>query len=111
MRYLVISDVHANLEALSAVLDASARDWDQVLVLGDLVGYGADPNAVIERVRALPVAATVRGNHDKVAAGLASVDSFNHVARQAIVWTAAVLTPTTCSGWRRCRKDRCRSTR
>ena len=93
MRYLVISDVHANLEALSAVLDASARDWDQVLVLGDLVGYGADPNAVIERVRALPVAAMVRGNHDKVAAGLASVDSFNHVARQAIVWTAAVLTP------------------
>ena len=93
MRYLVLSDVHANLEALSAVLDASAGEWEQVLVLGDLVGYGADPNAVIDRVRALPVAAMVRGNHDKVAAGLASVDSFNHVARLAIEWTTAVLTP------------------
>ena len=93
MRYLVLSDVHANLEALSAVLDAAEGEWDQALVLGDLVGYGADPNAVIDRVRALPVAAMVRGNHDKVAAGLAPVDSFNHVARQAIEWTAGVLTP------------------
>ncbi|HET9271657.1 MAG TPA: metallophosphoesterase family protein [Vicinamibacterales bacterium] len=93
MRYLVLSDVHANLEALAAVLDAAKREWDQALVLGDLVGYGADPNAVIDRVRALPVAAMVRGNHDKVAAGLAPVDSFNHVARQAIEWTAEALTP------------------
>jgi diadenosine tetraphosphatase ApaH/serine/threonine PP2A family protein phosphatase len=93
MRYLVLSDVHANLEALTAVLDAAAGDWDQALVLGDLVGYGADPNAVIDRVRELPVAAMVRGNHDKVAAGLAPTDSFNHVARQAIEWTAAALTP------------------
>jgi diadenosine tetraphosphatase ApaH/serine/threonine PP2A family protein phosphatase len=93
MRYLVLSDVHANLEALTAVLDAAAGDWDQALVLGDLVGYGADPNAVIDRVRELPIAAMVRGNHDKVAAGLAPTDSFNHVARQAIEWTAAALTP------------------
>jgi len=92
MRYLVLSDVHANLEALEAVLDAADGAWDQALVLGDLVGYGADPNAVIERVRALPVGAIVRGNHDKVAAGLASVDSFNQVARQAIEWTARALT-------------------
>jgi diadenosine tetraphosphatase ApaH/serine/threonine PP2A family protein phosphatase len=93
MRYLVLSDVHANLEALSAVLDVAAGEWDQALVLGDLVGYGADPNGVIDRVRELPVAAMVRGNHDKVAAGLAPTDSFNHVARQAIEWTAAALTP------------------
>jgi diadenosine tetraphosphatase ApaH/serine/threonine PP2A family protein phosphatase len=93
MRYLVLSDVHANLEALLAVLDAAAGEWERVLVLGDLVGYGADPNAVIERIRALPVSAMVRGNHDKVAAGLAPVDSFNQVARQAIEWTADVLTP------------------
>jgi diadenosine tetraphosphatase ApaH/serine/threonine PP2A family protein phosphatase len=93
MRYLVLSDVHANLEALAAVIDAAAGEWEQALVLGDLVGYGADPNAVIDRVRELPVAAIVRGNHDKVAAGLASVDSFNHVARQAIEWTADELTP------------------
>jgi diadenosine tetraphosphatase ApaH/serine/threonine PP2A family protein phosphatase len=93
MRYLVLSDVHANLEALEAVVDAAAGQWDRALVLGDLVGYGADPNAVIERVRSLPVAATVRGNHDKVAAGLAPVDSFNVVARQAVEWTTRVLTP------------------
>ncbi len=91
MRFLVLSDVHANLEALEAVL-AAGRSWSQVLVLGDLVGYGADPNAVVERVRALPIAAIVRGNHDKVAAGLAPVDTFNPVARHAIVWTARTLT-------------------
>ena len=92
MRYLILSDVHANLEALAATLDAAAGEWERVLVLGDLVGYGADPNAVIERVRALPVSDIVRGNHDKVGAGLASTDTFNHVARQAIEWTAGVLT-------------------
>lgn len=92
MRYLVLSDIHANLEALEAVL-AAERDVSQVLVLGDLVGYGADPNAVIDRVRDLPLAAIVRGNHDKVAAGLASVESFNPVARQAITWTTKALSP------------------
>lgn len=92
MRYLVLSDIHANLEALEAVL-AAERDYAQVLVLGDLVGYGADPNAVVDRVRDLPVAAIVRGNHDKVAAGLASVESFNPVARQAIAWTTQALSP------------------
>ena len=97
MRYLILSDVHANLEALEAVL-AADRSWTQVLVLGDLVGYGADPNAVVEQVRALPVAAMVRGNHDKVATGLAPVDSFNPVARHAIGWTTRVLTAEN-QGW------------
>ena len=92
MRYLVISDVHANLEALEAVLSA-APPYDRVLVLGDLVGYGADPNGVIERVRQLPMAAAIRGNHDKVAAGIDNADGFNNVARIAISWTASVLTP------------------
>ncbi len=92
MRYLILSDIHANLEALEAVL-AGAGDHDGVLVLGDLVGYGADPNAVIERVRALPATTIVRGNHDKVGAGLENVESFNHLARQAIAWTSAMLTP------------------
>jgi len=94
MRYLVLSDVHGNLEALEAVL-AAERDFEQVLVLGDLVGYGADPNAVVDRVRDLPVAAIVRGNHDKVAAGLASVESFNPVARQAIAWTTKTLSASS----------------
>ena len=51
MRYLVISDIHANLEALDAVLGGGARGFDHALVLGDLVGYGADPNAVVDRLR------------------------------------------------------------
>lgn len=92
VRYLILSDIHANLEALDAVL-AAAPAYDRVLVLGDLVGYGADPNAVIDRVRALPTAAAIRGNHDKVAAGIESTEGFNRVARAAVVWTAAVLTP------------------
>lgn len=91
MRYLVISDIHANLEALEATL-RSAESWDHALVLGDLVGYGADPNAVVDRVRALPGATIIRGNHDKVGAGLESVEGFNQLARQAISWTASELT-------------------
>jgi diadenosine tetraphosphatase ApaH/serine/threonine PP2A family protein phosphatase len=92
MLYLVLSDIHANLEALEAVLAAGART-DGVLVLGDLVGYGADPNAVIARVRRLPAATIIRGNHDKVGAGIDSMESFNHLARRAIEWTADALTP------------------
>lgn len=91
MKYLIISDIHANLEALEATL-AAANGYDRVLVLGDLVGYGADPNAVIERIRSLPSAAIIRGNHDKVGAGLEDVEGFNHLARFAIAWTAATLT-------------------
>ena len=91
MRYLVISDIHGNLEALEATLEAT-DDYDRVLVLGDLVGYGADPNAVIDRVRALPTSAIIRGNHDKVSTGVDGIDGFNPVARSAIEWTAAALT-------------------
>jgi diadenosine tetraphosphatase ApaH/serine/threonine PP2A family protein phosphatase len=92
LKYLVISDIHANLEALDAVL-AAAGPYDHALVLGDLVGYGADPNAVIDRVRALPSATLIRGNHDKVGAGLENTDGFNYLARHAIEWTANELTP------------------
>ena len=93
MRYLVLSDLHANLEALDASMEAAAGTYDRILVLGDLVGYGADPNAVIERVRAMPDAVVIRGNHDKVGAGIADMDTFNHIAQQAIIWTAVTLTP------------------
>ena len=92
MKYLVLSDIHANLEALEAVL-AAAGAYDHALVLGDLVGYGADPDEVIGRIRALPSATLIRGNHDKVATGLDTVDGFNHLARYAIQWTAAKLAP------------------
>ena len=80
MIYLILSDIHANMEALEAVLAAAGR-YDHALVLGDLVGYGADPNDVVERVRKLPSATFIRGNHDKVATRLASVEHFNYLAR------------------------------
>ena len=81
MRYLVLTDIHANLEALDTCLaDAASRGYDQTLVLGDLVGYGPDPNLVIERIIALNPVAMIRGNHDKVACGLEQPDGFNAVA-------------------------------
>lgn len=92
MRHLVLTDIHANLEALEACLaDATARGYDDVLVLGDVVGYGADPNAVIERVKALGPSVMVRGNHDKVSCGLETAEGFNHIARLAAEWTLSVL--------------------
>ena len=94
MRYLVLTDIHANLEALDACLaDARPRGFDQTLVLGDLVGYGGDPNAVVERIQSLKPAAIVRGNHDKVACGLEQADGFNAVAKSAAKWTLDVLKP------------------
>ena len=94
MRYLVLTDIHANLEAFDACLaHGASRGYDRVLVLGDLVGYCADPNAVIERTQALAPAAIVRGNHDKVASGLEQAEGFNSVAKRAAHWTHDALTP------------------
>ncbi len=94
MRYLVLTDIHANLEALdTCVADARLRGFDETLVLGDLVGYGGDPNAVVERVQALTPTAIVRGNHDKVACGLEQAEGFNAVAKSAAKWTLEILTP------------------
>ena len=88
MRYLVISDIHANLEAFDTVIAEARRlGHDKVLVLGDLVGYGADPNAICERVRELNADGVIRGNHDKVGSGVESPEGFNAVARNAIRWT------------------------
>lgn len=94
MRYLIISDLHANLHALDATLaDAARLGYDAVLCLGDLVGYGAAPGAAIERTLELAPVGLVRGNHDKVAAGLEPSTLFNDVARRAIEWTRTTLTP------------------
>jgi diadenosine tetraphosphatase ApaH/serine/threonine PP2A family protein phosphatase len=98
MRYLVLSDVHANIEALDAVLDAARPvGYDRVLLLGDLVGYGAAPNEVVTRIAALDVAGAVRGNHDKVSVGLESTAHFNPLARHAADWTRASLSPETAA--------------
>jgi diadenosine tetraphosphatase ApaH/serine/threonine PP2A family protein phosphatase len=94
MRYLVLTDIHANLEALDVcIAHARVRRFDKTLVLGDLVGYGADPNAVIERIQELEPVAIVRGNHDKVACGLEQAEGFNTIAKSAARWTLDVLTP------------------
>jgi predicted phosphodiesterase len=94
MRYLILTDIHANLEALQACLaDAKSRGYDETLFLGDLVGYGADPNAVVDVVRSLKPAAMVRGNHDKVVFGLDQAEGFNAVAKSAAAWMLTALTP------------------
>ena len=93
MRYLVISDIHGNLEAYQTVMsEAGPLGYDKVLVLGDLVGYGADPNAICERIRDLKPDGLIRGNHDKVGSGVESPEGFNAVARNAIRWTFDNLT-------------------
>jgi diadenosine tetraphosphatase ApaH/serine/threonine PP2A family protein phosphatase len=90
MRALLVSDVHANLEALTAVI-AAAPAHDAVWNLGDVVGYGANPNEVIDRVRQIG-STFVRGNHDRACCGLSNLDDFNPVAGRAARWTRAVLT-------------------
>ena len=92
MRALIISDIHANLEALIAVLAASAGSYDTLWNLGDMVGYGASPNAVVEAIRPISQL-NVRGNHDRVCCGLTSALGFNPVARAAAGWTQKELTP------------------
>ena len=93
MRYLILSDVHGNLDALDAVLADATGTWDRVIALGDLAGYGAEPNGVLDRVRALDPIAIIRGNHDKAACGLDDGSQFNQVARAAATWTFENLTP------------------
>jgi predicted phosphodiesterase len=91
VRILVLSDIHANLEALDACL-AGAPSFDTVVNLGDIVGYGASPNEVTDRSRALGKI-FVRGNHDKAATGLTDLDEFNPMAGAAAIWTRKELSP------------------
>lgn len=96
MRYVIFSDVHANIEALAAVLAHAARKRkDAWVFLGDAVGYGAAPNQVVERLRRLKGRlVAVRGNHDRVVLDPASgIEFFNDHARLAARWTSVVLQP------------------
>jgi diadenosine tetraphosphatase ApaH/serine/threonine PP2A family protein phosphatase len=90
MRVIVVADIHANLVALESVL-AEAGTFDAIWCLGDVVGYGPDPNDCVERVRELP-SLCIPGNHDYAAIGLISVADFNSEARRAAEWTGRVLT-------------------
>lgn len=88
MRYGIIADVHANREALEAVLACLGRQLiDRYLCCGDLVGYGPDPNACVEAVKKLDGLAIVPGNHDLAACKLRDTNAFNEYARKALVWT------------------------
>ena len=91
MRVLLLSDIHSNLEALEACL-AAAPPHDAVINLGDIVGYGASPNEVIERSRGLGHI-FVRGNHDKAASGAMELKDFNPIAGLAALWTRDQLIP------------------
>jgi predicted phosphodiesterase len=87
MRYAILSDIHANLEALTAVLDAVEEiRAEAVYCLGDIVGYGADPDACV-RLTLARATLVVRGNHDKAVAGLMNLEWFNNSARAAALWT------------------------
>ncbi len=92
MRALILSDIHANLEAFEAVLaDAKRRGgYDRVWFLGDLVGYNADPSACIALLQSLP-SVSIAGNHDHAAVGKIDPILFNGAARAAAIWTAAQL--------------------
>ncbi len=93
MRVAVLSDIHANIVALDAVLE-TLGSIDAVWHLGDVVGYGPAPDAVVERLASVG-AIGVRGNHDAAAIGALDLDWFNPDARAAISWTGRTISPTT----------------
>jgi len=93
MRYAILSDIHANVEALHAALEAvESMGVDAILSLGDLVGYNADPNECVRLVREREIP-TLMGNHDAVACDLSDAVDFNPIARAAAIWTRDALTP------------------
>jgi predicted phosphodiesterase len=93
MRYLILADIHGNREALEAVLAHAQGQYDQIICLGDLVGYGADPDFVVDWARA-NVAAIVRGNHDRTVSQNDSLDSYRAEARDGLLWTRRALSAT-----------------
>jgi len=95
LRYLIVSDMHGNWDAFDTVLrKVDPKSFDTILVLGDLVGYGAAPNRVVDAVRRLPGnVVSIHGNHDKVVAGIDDGSNFNFAALTAARWTAEHLKP------------------
>jgi predicted phosphodiesterase len=92
MKFLVVSDIHGSREALEAVIKDAFGQYDRIVCLGDVVGYGADPNFIVDWARA-DVSAIVRGNHDAACAGLESLSRFNGNAAEAATWSRRVLSP------------------
>jgi predicted phosphodiesterase len=94
MRVLVISDIHANYTALEAVLK-DAGQVDETWCLGDLVGYGPDPNAVVEEVHDIPKLTCILGNHDMAAIGKMPLEAFNGDARRSLIYHEKVITASS----------------
>ena len=92
VKFLVLSDLHANWWALQSVLKDAENQYDQVLCCGDIVGYNPRPREVLHWTRQ-NCSAVIRGNHDKVVAGLEDLDWFNEVAQAAAIWTMNQLDP------------------
>jgi diadenosine tetraphosphatase ApaH/serine/threonine PP2A family protein phosphatase len=93
MRYAIISDIHSNLEALKRVLEEIyKRGADKIICLGDIVGYGANPNECVDIIREGNVESII-GNHDIIACGKDEPYNFNPVASAAALWTRKELTP------------------
>ena len=92
MRVLIISDIHANITAFEAVL-ADAGPVDETWCLGDIIGYGPDPNECVEKIRSLTNLTCVLGNHDVAVLGLMPLVAFNGDARLSLEWQIATLTP------------------
>jgi diadenosine tetraphosphatase ApaH/serine/threonine PP2A family protein phosphatase len=93
LRYAILADIHSNLEALEAVLAALSKSRiDRYVCVGDVVGYGADPKACVDRVREI-CSVAIAGNHDWAVAGTLSLEFFNSYAREAIRWTRERLEP------------------
>jgi len=91
MKFLVISDVHSNYDALKAVMQKANRiGYDSVIFLGDAVGYGADPNECIELLREISNVKII-GNHDKAIIDPREIYFFNPVAKEALLWTRSII--------------------
>ena len=96
MRLLIISDIHANLAAFEAVLEDADGEWDQIWCLGDVIGYGPNPNECLALLREHDHV-TLTGNHDWAALDKLDINAFNHEARRAIRWTQETITEETRS--------------
>jgi diadenosine tetraphosphatase ApaH/serine/threonine PP2A family protein phosphatase len=91
MRYLIISDIHANLTAFEAVLADAEGQWDKIWCLGDVVGYGPDPNECVELLKGFEHI-SLSGNHDWAILDRLDLETFNQDAKEAITWSKEQLT-------------------
>ncbi len=89
MKYLILADIHANIHALEKVIKTSRGDYDRIVVLGDIVGYGAYPNECVELLKKVAAKTDVclKGNHDAAAVGELDFSNFQATAQEAIRWT------------------------